>query len=75
MARYGRGETPKLNEEQIKFIASAIRSGEVIERAVELGGISKDTLCRWLLTDPYYLAKNLIKRRTICGLTCGHGYY
>jgi hypothetical protein len=48
MARYKRGETPKLNEITIKKIAEAIRSGVTIEKATSDCGISKDTLYRWL---------------------------
>lgn len=48
MARYKRGETPKLNEINIKKIAEAIRGGVTIEKATSDCGISKDTLYRWL---------------------------
>jgi len=48
MARYKRGETPKLNKEVIASLASAIREGVPVERAAVDCGITKDTLYRWL---------------------------
>ncbi len=48
MARYRRGETPKLSKEVIESLASAIRAGVPVERAALSCGISKDTLYRWL---------------------------
>lgn len=48
MARYRRGETPKLSKELITSLASAIRRGIPVEQAALNCGISKDTLYRWL---------------------------
>lgn len=48
MARYPKGSSPKLTEELIEKIATAMRNGAYVETAVAYCGISKDTFYRWL---------------------------
>lgn len=48
MARYKRGATPKLTIELIDLFSRSIREGECMEAVAKRGGVSKDTLYRWL---------------------------
>lgn len=48
MARFKRGETPKLTPELIGQISNELRRGEYVEKAASTCGISKDTFYRWL---------------------------